>query len=207
MSEAVQASRANFAVTGLAQFLEEQLGFEFARQWAHPDRNPKASGLPFGSVTYLRSDYDLQGREEFEEPAVGDGAVMTKLGIEEMDLQVDIWAKTMDDRFVIQEQLNRLFETGEETDDGALFLSQGVGVRVRYTRQALQFQDTAASAGTRHWRMILDLQAVADIVVVEYVPLMDIVVRLRREGFVTPPPVSNTLGETLTEQDFRPEGT
>ncbi len=207
MSEEVTGSRANIAVTELAQFLEDKLGFQIARHWAHPDIVGKST-RPLGAVTFLRSTYELQGTEEFEEPATGESAIITKLGIETLELQVDLWAPTIDDRFVIHGQLERLFETGEESNDGMLFLSmpQGAGTDIRYTREGVEFNDTPQRAGTRDWRLTMDLTAVVDITVTEYVPLMDITIRLRREGFVTPPPPPNTLGETLTEQDFKPEG-
>lgn len=204
MSESVEGSRANQAVSALAAFLEEELGFPFARHWAHPDRKGKAN-RPVGAVTYLRSTFTLEGLEEFEEPAVGEGAVVTKMGVEELSLQVDIWERSLDDRFETHGKLERLFETGENSQEGALLLDIGQAL-IRYTRTGMQFSDTALRAGNRDWRMTLELNAVADILVTEYFPLMDIVVRLRREGFVDPPPPSNTLGETLTEQDFRPEG-
>lgn len=204
MSEQVEGSRANQAVTALAAFLEDELGFPVARHWAHPDRKGKAV-RPVGAVTYLRSDFTLEGLEEFEEPNVGDGAVITKMGIEELSLQVDIWERSLDDRFITQGKVERLFETGENSQEGALILDSPPSV-IRYTRTGMQFTDTALRAGNRDWRMTLELNAVADILVTEYFPLMDIVVRLRREGFVDPPPPPNTLGETLTQQDFTPEG-
>lgn len=199
-------SRPKLAVYALQAILQSRVlrspeGTEMTvyRQWAHPETVGKGN-LPLGCVTAVSAEEpELEGVDEFTEAMTGSNVVLQSFGSQVINLAVDFWARTLDERFDIQAQVDALFDVVD--DDGALVVNLDDQATCRFERAGYRFMDSEASVGVREWRVSLDMRAQVELVAPEITTGGILVVRFRGEDF-TEPMAPNTLGRTTGQQDF-----
>lgn len=195
------ASQHQQSVEALADALTELLGFPFHSQWVGPDSALKGN-IPIGVVTMAGGEYEYEGEDIYEEPVIGATVERTRLGNLVLNLQVDMWADSIDDRW---SQLEKLEEAWNAGIGGDLFVDVGE-IQGRFTRSTFILTDTPSTAADREWRSTFDVTGTVDLIREENVPLMDIRIDLRleddRRGTPYPIPEGNDFGITLTADSW-----
>lgn len=195
------ASQHQQTVEALAEALTELLGFPFHSQWVGPD-TPLKGNIPIGVVTMAGGEYEYEGEDIYEEPVIGSDTELTRLGNLVLDMQVDMWAESIDDRWA---QLDKLEEAWNAAVGGDLFVTVGQ-IQGRFTRTTFILTDTGSTAADREWRSTFDVKGTVDLIRVETAPPMDIRIDLRleddRRGSTFPIPEGNDFGITLTADSW-----